>query len=719
MLQSNRLTSIPAGTFSQLTKLDMLLLSDNQITYIDPDMHGRWSSINVVLMTGNPSSCKFVLPLLNASVLGLQTAPSGPVAFMCSCSNSLVGSDFCVPANQTIYPLPPYVTAYSSVAAPASLVNVNGSATEITIVDGTTFYDVIVQSQSRSIGGIPASYALAYNLIFAMPVGVSSIPWVVSAFALDTTSSEYAARYTALATCSSDRLPRIPPAAISVPISVNTSFTAAFPITTNPIVPTENIFCFASASNAFTWAGTVQVACNNTNGLVQSGGVAQAGIYNISIVASIPVPSESLVVAVLELYVADCPVNATNANVCSYQGTCADVGNEFDGQFACTCNPGYTGSQCQATLSPSSGQISPSGVTAVIVVAVLVGAVATAVVIALVMRMRRKARKLLAERLLLQEQFLSEKEILLEEMSTLRSAWEIDPVELEMKECIGRGSFGTVHRARWRNMDVAVKNLHEAYVSLDEFRQELDKEATMLQAVRHAHIVQFHGFSSTASGCPFIVTELMEMGSLQDVLAKNVNLPWPRKYLFAYEIASGMALVHSLGRMHRDLKSANVLVSQRPDGVPHAKIADFGTATLLGAVRNKSELQRIRRITAETFTDALADSMVAETLTTGLGTTLWMAPEMLARQRYTKAIDVYSYGIVMWEIASQQLPWADLDRDKSYVDTNKLLQLLLDGIRPVLGADWPAPYVEMMTRCWTTDPASRPEFKAIASALQP
>jgi hypothetical protein len=78
------------------------------------------------------------------------------------------------------------------------------------------------------------------------------------------------------------------------------------------------------------------VACNNTNGLVQSGGVAQAGIYNISIVASIPVPSESLVVAVLELYVADCPVNATNANVCSYQGTCADVGNEFDGAIQAT-----------------------------------------------------------------------------------------------------------------------------------------------------------------------------------------------------------------------------------------------------------------------------------------------------------------------------------------------------------------------------------------------
>jgi serine/threonine protein kinase len=343
---------------------------------------------------------------------------------------------------------------------------------------------------------------------------------------------------------------------------------------------------------------------------------------------------------------------------------------------------------------------------------------AAVVVLGLVVRMRRKSRKQELEKQLLEDHFLVEKEMLLEEMSTLRSAWEIDPIELELKECIGRGSFGTVHRARWRNMDVAVKNLHEAYVSLDEFRQELDKEATMLQAVRHAHIVQFHGFGTTASGCPFIVTELMEMGSLQDVLAKNANLPWPQKYLFAYEIASGMALVHSLDRLHRDLKSANVLVSQRPDGVPHAKISDFGTATLLGAVRNQPELKHNRSISTETSRDALAESIVAATLTTGLGTTLWMAPEMLARQRYTKAIDVYSYGIVMWEIASQQLPWADLDRDKSYVDMNKLLQLLLDGVRPEVASNWPAPYVEMMTRCWATDPHSRPDFKETANTLQ-
>jgi serine/threonine protein kinase len=259
-------------------------------------------------------------------------------------------------------------------------------------------------------------------------------------------------------------------------------------------------------------------------------------------------------------------------------------------------------------------------------------------------------------------------------------------------------------------MDVAVKNLNEAYVSLVEFRQELDKEATMLQAVRHAHIVQFHGFGTTASGCPFIVTELMEMGSLQDVLAKNSNLPWSRKYLFAFEIASGMALVHSLGRMHRDLKSANVLVSQRPDGVPHAKISDFGTATLLDAVFNQPEPQRNGSKPAETSADAT-------TLTTGMGTMLWMAPEMLARQRYTKAIDVYSYGIVMWEIASQKLPWADLQHDKSCMDMIKLLQLLRDGVRPEVGAAWPSPYVEMMTRCWATDAATRPDFKTVTTVM--
>ena len=78
--------------------------------------------------------------------------------------------------------------------------------------------------------------------------------------------------------------------------------------------------------------------------------------------------------------------------------------------------------------------------------------------------------------------------------------------------------------------------------------------------VRHPNIVQFYGAGITYEGVPFLVTELMELGSLRDVLAAQ-TLDWPTRFRFARETALGIGLVHSLNRLHRDLKSANILVS--------------------------------------------------------------------------------------------------------------------------------------------------------------
>ena len=108
-------------------------------------------------------------------------------------------------------------------------------------------------------------------------------------------------------------------------------------------------------------------------------------------------------------------------------------------------------------------------------------------------------------------------------------------------------------------MNVAVKTMQGSWLSEAELRAALDHEASTLQAVRHAHIVQFWGAGTLADGSPFLVTELMDLGSLTGVL-QRAPLDWTTKGRFALEIAQGMALVHSLHRMHRDLKSGNVLV---------------------------------------------------------------------------------------------------------------------------------------------------------------
>src|SRR3569623_1366021 len=168
----------------------------------------------------------------------------------------------------------------------------------------------------------------------------------------------------------------------------------------------------------------------------------------------------------------------------------------------------------------------------------------------------------------------------------------------------------------------------------------------------------------------------MVLGALTDVLRVHV-LDWPTKQRFAKEIALGMALVHSLGRMHRDLKSGNVLVTAA-GGTMRLKVADFGTATLLDMAWSS---------TAAVPGGGAGDS--ARNHTKGLGTPLWMAPEVLAGQAYTYSADVYSYAIVMWEIAAQAEPWPNVQG--SFI-APKLLTLIRAGRRPVVDSAWPAAY---------------------------
>jgi serine/threonine protein kinase len=177
---------------------------------------------------------------------------------------------------------------------------------------------------------------------------------------------------------------------------------------------------------------------------------------------------------------------------------------------------------------------------------------------------------------------------------------------------------------------------------------------------------------------------------------------WETKRRFAAEIASGMSLVHSLGRIHRDLKSGNVLATTHKGRVT-LKVADFGTVTLAG--NRRRELNSV---------PSLAD--LPEALTKGIGTPRWMAPEILAGQPYGISADVYSYGIVLWEIAAQTKPWSDVRTSFLY---DALLRAIDDGRRPHVDPAWPADYVSLMQRCWARDPRQRPTFKDILAELKP
>lgn len=204
--------------------------------------------------------------------------------------------------------------------------------------------------------------------------------------------------------------------------------------------------------------------------------------------------------------------------------------------------------------------------------------------------------------------------------------------------------------------------------------------------------------------------ELMEKGSLRTVLRETPDIPWPRKLLWARELASGMAYIHQLGHVHRDLKSDNVLVSRSN----HVKVTDFGTSTFYRRSLELGLAHGEGGSGAALLKEQPEDPVFH---TKGIGTLLWMAPEVLAGKPYSPSVDVFSYAIVLWEIGAQTTPWPELKDVHAFL-AQRLLELLLAERRPRVQPAWPQEYRKVMQACWNTEPTQRPTFARVLKMMK-
>jgi LRR receptor-like serine/threonine-protein kinase FLS2 len=201
------------------------------------------------------------------------------------------------------------------------------------------------------------------------------------------------------------------------------------------------------------------------------------------------------------------------------------------------------------------------------------------------------------------------------------------------------------------------------------------------------------------------------------------------------QVALGMEHLHRRHMLHRDLKSANVLLDEEL----RAKVCDFGLSRVVRPARrqvvrsaftgvtwllpdgiyinNTSSLQTVMSLAhvAVSFSDS------GGTLTKAAGTLLWMAPEVYrGDQHYTGAVDVFSYGIVLWELATRKTPWVEELRSTEADFIQGLNSALQTGRRPTIPdfvrAEQSA-FVAVMEKCWAGDPIDRPVFSEVASDL--
>ncbi|XWS66737.1 hypothetical protein CRYUN_Cryun05aG0226400 [Craigia yunnanensis] len=206
--------------------------------------------------------------------------------------------------------------------------------------------------------------------------------------------------------------------------------------------------------------------------------------------------------------------------------------------------------------------------------------------------------------------------------------------DLVLRERIGSGSFGTVHRAEWNGSDVAVKILMEQDLHGERFKEFLS-EVAIMKRLRHPNIVLFMGAVTKPPNLS-IVTEYLSRGSLYRLLHKpsvREVLDERRRLSMAYDVAKGMNYLHRHNPpiVHRDLKSPNLLVDKKYT----VKVCDFG----------------LSRLKANTF---LSSKSAA-------GTPEWMAPEVLRDEPSNEKSDVYSFGVILWELATLQQPWGNLN----------------------------------------------------------
>lgn len=313
--------------------------------------------------------------------------------------------------------------------------------------------------------------------------------------------------------------------------------------------------------------------------------------------------------------------------------------------------------------------------------------------------------------------------VLTQTLKSVQTAWEVNFDEMTLGECIGRGAFSEMRRAEWRGTPVACKVLRITGVGGDGASgtgaggvgggaggvgvgggggessvREFHDEVTTLSKLRHPNIVLFMG-ACVRPPRMCIITEFCHGGNVYGALRKP---SWRQRLSdkdlihLARDAARGMLCLHSSNIIHRDLKSQNLLLDKPVDtGRPTIKVADFGLSRTLAGSSGSSE-----------------GVMTSET-----GTYRWMASEVIRHEPYSEKVDVYSYGVTLWEFFTCEIPFADMTPiQAAFAVADK-------GMRPTAVSEAarshkiPRAWAVLIDRCWSEAADVRPSFSDVIAIL--
>eukprot|EP00004_Rigifila_ramosa_P000659 TRINITY_DN10691_c0_g1_i1.p1 TRINITY_DN10691_c0_g1~~TRINITY_DN10691_c0_g1_i1.p1 ORF type:complete len:347 (+),score=54.40 TRINITY_DN10691_c0_g1_i1:14-1054(+) len=256
--------------------------------------------------------------------------------------------------------------------------------------------------------------------------------------------------------------------------------------------------------------------------------------------------------------------------------------------------------------------------------------------------------------------------------------------DLQLIDKLGEGAYAEVYSAMFHGCIVAVKKLKVESIN-QQVLKDFDLEVGVLRKLHHRNIVHFVGVGHTPY--EFLVEEYMK-DTLSEVITHK-HIPPATCFRYAHDIALGMQYLHNSIPcvIHRDLKTSNLLVS--PDDV--IKICDFGLAKLKRTTDLSNDCYR----------------MTPET-----GSYYYMGSEVYLHKPYSAKVDVYSYGMCVWEIFAGRLVFHDLWPKDAAEQTSR------HGLRPPLPEEWPLALRDLLSRCWHQDHKQRPTFDDIVMELE-
>uniref|UniRef100_A0ACD5VR25 Uncharacterized protein n=2 Tax=Avena sativa TaxID=4498 RepID=A0ACD5VR25_AVESA len=265
--------------------------------------------------------------------------------------------------------------------------------------------------------------------------------------------------------------------------------------------------------------------------------------------------------------------------------------------------------------------------------------------------------------------------------------WTVDRSKLLIGPKFAAGAHSRLFNGIYMEVPVAVKFIRQPDDEEDaELAAQLEKqfntEIATLSRLQHRNVIKLVGAcSSPPVFC--VITEFLPGGSLRSFLHKqeHKSLPLEKIISVGLDIANGMGYIHSQGVVHRDVKPENIIF----DADWCAKIVDFGIAC------------------EEAYCDPLANDP---------GTFRWMAPEMMKHKPYGRKVDVYSFGLILWEMLTGSVPYEDLTPFQA------AFAVFDKNVRPAIPSSCPAALRVLIEQCWALQADKRPEFWQIVQLLE-